>query len=163
MKGFERFTVSTLKLSIVFFVAWVCYVTVLVLQSCFEMLCALVVIFNFRLCFLFLIFCSTCDRVLIWNEGLMCHGMLGIYKWSAYDKNRGSWNKLLVSHKNCTREKTAKFSQFAYKVQVGRISDAYLARHNCALLKWLRLCAFSNSFAKLTKRVFVDGNRVINH
>ena len=57
MKGFERFTVSTLKLSIVFFVAWVYYVTVLVLQSCFEMLCALVVIFNFRLCFLFLIFC----------------------------------------------------------------------------------------------------------
>ena len=40
-----------------FFVAWVYYVTVLVLQSCFEMLCALVVIFNFRLCFLFLIFC----------------------------------------------------------------------------------------------------------
>ena len=35
----------------------------MLLQSCFEMLCALVVIFNFRLYFLFLFF--VCDRVLI--------------------------------------------------------------------------------------------------
>ena len=127
MKGFERFTVSTLKLSIVFFrrMGLLC--------NCFSppvMFWDVVCLSgNFQFSFMFPVLdflYSTCDRVLIWNEGLMCHGML--YKWSAYDKNRGSWNKLLVSHKNCTREKTAKFSQFAYKVQVGRISDAYLAK-----------------------------------